>query len=176
MAGKVLLMGLLILAGGIVSIVIGYSARSRDQLLKKWPTVQGTILNSSIVRTTRARLRVGATRGVASPNPGYTEDAVWALEVDYRYTTGGVEYIGHDATSSLLVEKIRNANTPASQQMQSIAAGLPAGSETAVHYNPGNPQQAYLVYIDTPQRAGLFRVGWLCLVIGLAVAVVSRFL
>jgi hypothetical protein len=176
MAGKVFLMGLLILGGGIVSIVIGYSARSRDQLLKKWPAVQGTILSSAIVRTTRARLRVGATRGVAAPNPGYTEDQVWALDVVYRYKVGGVECIGHDATSSVLVEKITKTNIAASPRMQSIAAQLPAGSEMAVHYNPGNPQQAYLVYIDTPQRAGLFGVGWLCFVIGLAVTIVSRFL
>src|SRR5215472_9202677 len=77
MAGKILLLGLLIVLGGIISVAIGISARSSDQLLKKWPTVRGTILSSSIIRTTRARLRVGATRGGASPDPSYAVDPVW---------------------------------------------------------------------------------------------------
>jgi hypothetical protein len=176
MASKVLLMGLLILLGGIVSIVIGNSVRRSDQLLQKWPTVQGTILSSSIIRTTRARLRVGATRGGASPNPTYAIEPVWRLDVDYRYTVGGVEYIGHDATPSLLVEKIQSTDSVASPQMQSIAAKLAAGSGIAVHYNPRNPKQAYLAYIDNPTRVGLFRVGWICIVIGLVMSIGSRFL
>jgi len=176
MAGKVLLLGLLIVLGGIMSVAIGISARSSDQLLKKWPTVRGTILSSSIIRTTRARLRVGATRGGASPDPSYAVDPVWALAVDFRYTVGGAEYIGHDATSSLMVERIQSLDSSASPQMQSIAARLTAGLETAVHYNPGNPKQAYLTYIDNPQREGLFRVGWFCIVIGFLISIGSRFL
>jgi hypothetical protein len=74
-----------------------------------------------------------------------------------------------------MVEKIQSTDTTASPQMQSIAAKFTAGSEIAVHYNPGNPKQAYLTYIDNPQRAGLFRVGWLCIVIGLLISVGSRF-
>jgi len=101
---------------------------------------------------------------------------VGALAVDFRYTVGGAEYIGHDATSSLMVERIQSLDSSASPQMQSIAARLTAGLETAVHYNPGNPKQAYLTYIDNPQREGLFRVGWFCIVIGFLISIGSRFL
>lgn len=176
MSGKLFLLGLLILAGGIVTVLIGNSVRKHDQLLKSWPTVQGRILSSSIVRTSRARVRMGPTLGGGSPEPTYIVDPVWALAVDFRYSVNGVEYIGHNPTSSLLVEKIQSAGTAASREMHSIAEHLPAGSDVAVHYNPRNPGQGYVTFIDDPQKAKLFRVGWICFGIGLVLAIGSRFL
>lgn len=176
MGGKVLVLGLLMVGGGIVSIALGYSVQRRDQVLKSWPSAPGTIVSSSIIRTTQARLRVPATRGGASPDPTYRRDLVWALAVQYQYSVGGKVYIGYDATSSLLVENIHSTGNPPSPRMQSLATQLVAGSHTAVHYNPDAPEQSYLAYIDAPGKARSFRIGGFCVVAGLLVAAAGRVL
>jgi hypothetical protein len=176
MGGKLLLIGLLIIGGGVVSLALGYSAQRRDNALRKWPSVQGTVGACSIVKTTEARLRVPVTTGGASPDPSYRLDRVWAISVEYHYPINGKTYGGREATSSLLLENIRGNESAPSPRMQALAARITPGSEMDVHYNPSDPHQSYLIFIDDPGKPRLFRTGVFCVALGILVAAGSRFL
>jgi len=145
-------------------------------MLRKWPSLQGTVVSCTIVKTTQARVRVPATRGGASPEPTYREDPVWAIAAEYLYSVDGRMYTGHEATSALLLEKIRGNESAPSSRMQSLAEQFRPGTKAAVHYDPADHGRSYLVPVDDPGKARPFRTGGICVIAGLLVATGSRLL
>ena len=171
-----MILGLLMVSGGAVSIALGYSVQRRDQVLKNWPSVPGTVVSCSIVKTTQARLRVPATRGGASPEPTYRQDPVWAIVVEYHYSVDGKMHTGHEATSALLLENVRGNESAPSDRMRSLAARISPEAHADVHYDSVDPHQSYLIYIDDPGKARLFQTGGICMIGGILVAGCSKLL
>ena len=151
-------------------LLLAYSAHRKDQERENWSRTTGMVTSSEVVRTTIARLRIPARSATPPPQPTYHEDPVWAIEVSYRYSAGGKDRIGHDATSRLIVEEIRGDASGPGAELAALAGRIPPGVEHDVYFDPGDPGESYLVYVDSPGKASLFRVGVVCLLVGAMVA------
>jgi hypothetical protein len=176
MAGKLLVLGLVILLGGVVCLALGYSVQRKDGGLKAWPLVAGKVVSCSVVRTTVDRLHMPITRASTPPDPKYSHDPVWAIAVEYQYTAGGRQHSGYEATSAPLYEEIARDGGGPSERLQSLAAQLTPGAQHDIHCDPADPHRSYAIYIDDPGKAPLYRAGAICSTIGLLLVVGSRML
>jgi hypothetical protein len=176
MGDKLLQLAFVIAVGGAGALAFGYAAYRRDMVLKQWPSTSATMVFSKIVRTTQARLRSHARDRQRATEPDYKIVDVWALDVQYQYVVNGRDLTGYRATANLLVEGIRKQDTGPGERLRALSAQLPPGAVVPVHYDPGDPSESYLLYIDSPGRATLFRTGAVLAAIGLAVALGSRLL
>jgi hypothetical protein len=176
MGPKVMLIALVVFFGGVVSIAFGYAAHRRDLALRRWPTAIGRIVSCKIIQTTDARLRAPAHSAAPRPEPDYKFIDVWAMDVEYRYTVDGVERTGYRATSSRLVENMRKDNPEPGVQLKTLQAQFPAESPVRVHYDPANPTESYLAYIDSPGKRSLFKTGVGLAVVGLAIGIAGKVL
>jgi hypothetical protein len=176
MGDKLLQLALAIAVLGVATLAFGYAAYRRDMVLKQWPFVPATIISSKIIRTTQARLRSHARDPQPPAEPDYKIVDVWALDVAYQYVVSGREITGYQATANLLVEDVGKQDTGPGTRLQGLISQLPAGAVVPAHYNPTDPSESYLLYIDSPGRAPLFRAGAVLTAIALAAAIGSRLL
>ena len=169
MGDKFLMLGLLIVAGGLVSVGFGYAAHRRDLALQNWPTVPGTIVSCKIVQATEGRLRAPAHSAAPRPEADYQFSQVWTLEVEYRYTVQGVARTGHRATSGHWVEPVLPGNPEPGPRLQGLRAQWVEGAAVAVHYDPAQPAESYLAHVESPGKDSLFRTGLGLVITGLIV-------
>jgi hypothetical protein len=175
MAGKLTLLGILVICGGLISLALGYMTHRQDAVLRKWPVVRGQVLSAQIVKTTQARLVLPARSTGSAPDPTYRKDLVWALAVEYQYTVEEKMFTGYRSTSSLLVEDIRMGILEPSEKLRALCSQILVEKERPVHYDPINPRESYLLYVDNPRKAQMHGTGWICVVIGLAMIAAAKF-
>ena len=174
MADKLFIIGIFIGVGGLASLGFGYATDQRDKILKQWPSTDGTILTSEIVRTTQALARSPAHSVTAPTDPGYRYVNVWALDVEYRYRVNGQQYTGKRATANLIVERIWKEDQAPSPDIRRLQAQMPVSANLPVHYDSSNPRDSYVIYTESPGKLRLFRTGSILLVIGVLVAIASK--
>ena len=174
MADKIIILGLFVFFGGAVSLALGLASQRRESAMKKWPTVQGTMVSSQVVRTVDARLRSPAYSRLTPSDTGYDMFDVWALDVAYSYVVEGAAYEGARAVSSWLVQKIEKGTDVPCAELREIQAQFPAGAEVPVHYDPANPAESYLFYRRSPQADSNLKTGLALALVGGVMAVASR--
>lgn len=155
-AGLILLPGWVLMAlfagGFFVAIagVIVYNAH-QAQAASHWPTTRGRIMHSGMQRAQRA----GAGNSTVGNMPN----------IEYVYSVGGTEYHGN---------RIRGGSIIAdSAEATSAPSRYPVGRETAVYYNPTNPQDAVLEP-GAPLRTRTAYMGAAAIVLG-GLAIVAAF-
>jgi hypothetical protein len=114
-------LGLLLLGGGILSILQGFKAA-------RWPAVQGVILSS--------RLEEKRTHTVHANEGRPVDEVGYQPQVEYEYRVGGTIFKG-TRISPLEKQYARRAG-------QKVVDRYPAGAAVKVFTDPDNPNQALL--------------------------------
>ena len=110
---------------GIISFIIGWNTRKKNQAAATWPTVTGKIISSVLDSYISYDDNSDATTM-------YRPLVTYQFEVDGEmYTSTQVRVTGFTAT-----------NLESSQRKK--LAAYPEGGEVEVHYNPFTPQDALL--------------------------------
>jgi hypothetical protein len=110
---------------GLFSIVSGISLARKNMRITRWPTAPGRV-----VAREAGRSDIAAAVGPAAVR--------FEPKVTYQYEVNGTRFEGHG---------IRPSNRFMSQE-QAVAKAKSIPDSVIVHYNPANPQEAYL-YLDS---------------------------
>jgi hypothetical protein len=116
--------GVIAFAIGVAVYVVQFRQGLHADASKKWPTIPGTIVSSSMERVPENKRRYRA-------------------EVRYRYRVKGKDY-----ESSRI---FWGGNEGRQKHMTSVVAAYPAGGSVPVYYDPQNPAEAVL---DPTQNTG----------------------
>jgi hypothetical protein len=176
MLGKMSLLGIVIIIGGIASLAFGYAANRRDKALQKWPSALGFVISSKIAQTSQARLQSPAHNRLPRSKPDYRQVNVWAIEAEYRFAVLGREYLGFRATSNPIVDEVRDKAAGPGMTLRVLRAKIPEGMQVPVYYNPDDPKESYLLFVESPRKKSLFRIGISLVLAGSAIVFVSRIL
>lgn len=134
---------------------------------KAWPTAQGTVRQSAVVRTTRAYYMTPTVN--RTNNDGYYENRpIWELDVRIDFQVNGVAYTCTRATPMDEVDLVADSPHGPSSRMQAWQAQLPVGAVLPVHYDPADPQESYALYSESPQIRSALNISLVLLLIGLA--------
>jgi hypothetical protein len=168
-----MIFGLLVAAGGVISLALGFAEQKKDLELSRWPAVAGQMEYCKIVESKNTRMRSSSQLSTARSDANLETVNVWTLEADYHYEINGKKYNGYRATSSSLAEQIDGSKSEPSKRLKSIMAQLKEGASVEVHHDPANPQESYVIYVPAPGIASLYKTGAALLVIGAGIVIAS---
>ena len=166
-------LALVTISGGLASFVFAFTAHRRDVTLKRWTTVPGKIVSSSINKTTEAQFMSSSRLATPASGPNYKINIVWTVQVEYHYHVANTDYIGYRATSCHISEKVRTDVLEPGQSLKSILAQCSKDAQVQVHYNPTNPSESYLIYMASPGIRPLLRTGSFLIGAGLLMYLVN---
>lgn len=138
-AGKMLMMsnGLPVFALGLpsaalmvalISFAVYFMALRQSKASASWPTTQGEIVSSKVVREEERVERDGES----------TVDITYRPEIRFGYRVGGRDY----SSDSWKIGMAVSSGSPT--YAETIVARYPAGRSVAVHYDPARPDEAVL--------------------------------
>jgi hypothetical protein len=171
---RVILLGVAVVVSGLTALAFGYAAHRQDMELRKWPSAAGRIMSSKIMRTTNARLKSSLHESNKQAKREYDLVDVWVFDVEYHYTFDGVDYIGSRATSCHFMEDIKKDDTGPGETLRTLETRYPANTAAAVRYNPADPSESYLSYLESPRKYSLFKAGGALLILGMVIALVGK--
>lgn len=119
------LLGLVVAFFGISMFLPARHARKRDQALRAWPTVEGTVISCEVKNLPPLVTKLGK------------QILQYDVIIKYQFRTGGQLHFG----SSLSIPRFLYKKTEA----EDIAARFPAGASVDVHHNPDDIQECYLI-------------------------------
>lgn len=105
----------------------GVLAGLRSRKTAQWPTTEGTIIASGIVRESSSSTNTTVSTG----------GSVYKPEVAYRYEVGGKEYVSNRI-------ELMDISTSNRGRAESIGSAYNTGDRVRVYYDPGNPERAVL--------------------------------
>ena len=111
--------GICMTIAGAICFIVGRSTFKTARASKKWPPVQGKVVESGT-------MRMSGIEGVAT-----------AASVKYTYQVDGREYVSSRISMG-------QYGTGGGEHAKAEAAKYPAGKIVTVHYDPKNPAQAVL--------------------------------
>lgn len=140
--------GFLTMGFGVLALLMAFYVSREVRRKRDWPTVEGRVLERRVVP--------------ASFGPGPRS---YAPKVVYDYAVGGTSY-RNDQVYLL-------AGTAGGERdMQRVIDGIP--ERVPVHYNPDDPQQAYLLKSSMAWFYVLLPIGILLGLIGLVLTVGAK--
>jgi hypothetical protein len=119
------LLGLVVAFFGISMFLPARNARKRDQALKAWPAVEGTIISCEVKTLPPMVTKLGK------------QVLQYDVNIKYKFRSGGQLRFG----SSLSIPRYLYNKAEA----ENIAARFPAGANVAIHHNPDDIQECYLI-------------------------------
>lgn len=142
---------------------------------KDWPTASAQILSSRIVKATRASLRTSLTSTVPYRDPRYDNEEVWALNVEYSYKVNEESFSGNKATSIDHASIVRPGTAGPNADMVALANELPEGKMTQAHYNPSDPSESYLIYMESGGNKTVLTTAWVLVGLGILMIAAPSF-
>lgn len=170
---RLILLGTVVAIGGLAALMAGFYLANQDAEMKDWPVVTGRLTNASLERTKIARLYVPSVRGSPPADPMWKHEDVWALTVHYDYEVAGRAFSGSRATSTLLLDTIVKATDAPSSRLRSAHATLQRDSVVQVHYRQTDPNDSYLLYVDSPSVRQAYTIGAVLFSLGAAATCVG---
>lgn len=116
---------IIVLGAGI--IVAGLLAGQRSHRSRKWPTTEGTVIASGIVRESSS----------SSSSTISTNQSVYKPEVAYEYEINGERYVSNKI-------ELLDISTNNRGRAESIQRRYTVGDTVRVHVDPNNPERAVL--------------------------------
>jgi hypothetical protein len=166
-------LSLVLLISAVFCLGLYFAFHRMDTAKKTWPSIPGKMIESEIIRTTKAYLQTPSVNRGIGDDTYYRKYPVWALQVTFSYRIGDQEYNGHQATSTNQVDRIDEYPNGPSQEMVNWSHQLQKGAFVEVHYDPTNPVESYVLYAESRNR-WLLITGSVLLILGLAVVAAPR--
>ena len=129
-----------------------FIARSRRRKVAEWPEAEGEILRHAIEKFD------------ASSSDSWGTDDKYRPVPTYRYTVGGTTY-----ENSAIADASPVFDTEA-DAVAYLARNFPVGTKVPVHHDPNRPKKAVLQRETVDAKAGLGLWNWICVVIGVLLA------
>jgi len=120
--------GAVFLVLGLAGAIWGYSTLARDNASASWPSVEGTMLSSTVSR------RVSRTGSGAQKSTRIRHE----VNVSYEYTVNGQFY----TSDRIRREKYQTRHPSRAWDM---ARKYPQGKKVDVYYDPASPDKAVLI-------------------------------
>ena len=136
------------LFGVMMLVMFGYFAL-KGQATSKWPSVEGTVVESRVARS--------------SPTSGGPR---YYARVKYEYDVNGVNYAAKTISIGAMREFARESSAA------KIVGKYPVGKRARVYYDPEDPSRAVLEPGASSDVITILPIGVFVVVIGLAVLVV----
>ena len=135
---------------GAMIMAYGFLTIFRSRKTRTWPTVEGTIIASGIVKK----------MGSSSPgSTNVTNNDTYKAEIAYEYEVDGRRYV----SNRVHLLDISSSNY---SRAESIQSRYKTGAPVRVYYSPKNPEQALL-------EPGGSSGGWLPILVGTGFVVIS---
>jgi hypothetical protein len=126
----------LLVVGGLIAVA-GLAIFWNSWQQTRWQRLEGTVLESSIVReVSRATGESGSRQA-------------WALAVRYRYEVAGQAHTSESFSSTPPRSDAANGQPP-TPQLEELLRRYPAGATVAVFVSPGDPERVVLVLPASP--------------------------
>ena len=155
---KNILLGLAFLAAGIGLAAWGFMNLSTAMESKSWPTADGKIVSSKVVKKTESYTDSNRRRKTRT---------LYEAQVRYDYKVGGRSLIGGRITMA-------DSSSSSESRAKKISKRYPPGSACTVYYNPDKPEQAVLEAGITFGTLMLPGIGVLFALCGLAIPIMGR--
>ncbi len=155
---KDILLGVVFLAAGIALAVWGFMNLSTALQSKAWPTAEGKITSSTVVKKIE--------RYTDSDHHRRTR-TIYTPQLRYSYAADGRTLIGSRITLS-------DSGSSSESRARKISRRYPAGSTCTVFYNPDNPAESLLKAGITFGTLLFPAMGVLFAVVGLGVLILGR--
>jgi len=155
---KNLLMSIVFLAAGIGVAAWGFMNLSTAMESKSWPTADGKIISSQVVKKIENYTDSDRRRKTRT---------LYEAQVRYDYNVGGRSLIGGRITMA-------DSSSSSESRAKKIIKRYPPGSACTVYYNPDDPAEAVLEAGITFGTLMLPGMGVLFAVLGIAIPIVGR--
>lgn len=152
------LLGIVFLAAGVALAAWGFMNLSTAMHSKSWPTADGKITSSTVVKKVERYTDSDGRRKTRT---------IYKPQVRYDYALGGRSFIGSRITMA-------DSGSGSESRAQKISKRYPAGSICTVYYNPDKPEEAVLKAGITFATLMFPGFGILFAVIGVAVPIMGR--
>lgn len=155
---KDLLMGIAFLAAGLGVAAWGFMNLSTAMESKSWPTADGKIISSTVVKKVESYTDSDRRRKTRT---------IYEAQVRYDYKVGGHSFIGSRITTA-------DSGSSSESRAKKISKRYAPGSACTVYYNPDKPAQSVLKAGITFGTLMIPGIGILFAVLGIAVPIMGR--
>jgi len=155
---KNILLGVVFVAVGVAVAAWGFMNLSKAMQSKSWPTAEGKIVSSQVVKKVES---------YTDSNKHRRNRTIYRAHVRYSYMAKGRSLIGGKITMA-------DSGSSSETRAKKIRDRYPAGSVCTVYYNPEKPEDSVLEAGINFGALMLPGIGVLFAVAGIAVLITSR--